>query len=151
MQRLQSVHPDLVKVVLLAAQTIDFQVICGARSGADEAIAVKTGHSETSNSRHLIALDAKLNIACCHAVDLLPYVNGAYSWKPADFAPLAAAIKETADETNVKLIWGGDWRFFKDYPHFELTWAAYPSKPIDPDIGPAYITAQSSAPSKNVV
>jgi hypothetical protein len=39
---------------------------------------------------------------------------------------IAGAIKAAAAEKNVALTYGGDWRKFKDYPHFELNRAVYP-------------------------
>jgi len=29
-------------------------------------------------------------------------------------------MKQAAAELGVKLIWGGDWKTSKDYPHFEI-------------------------------
>ena len=40
--------------------------------------------------------------------------------------PIANAIKAAAKEKNVAVTYGGDWRTFKDYPHFELNRAVYP-------------------------
>jgi peptidoglycan L-alanyl-D-glutamate endopeptidase CwlK len=40
--------------------------------------------------------------------------------------PIADAIKAAAKEKNVAITYGGDWRKFKDYPHFELSRAVYP-------------------------
>jgi len=40
--------------------------------------------------------------------------------------PIADAIKAAAKEKNVAVTYGGDWRKFKDYPHFELNRAVYP-------------------------
>lgn len=35
---------------------------------------------------------------------------------------LADAMKQAAKELNVPIEWGGDWRTFKDGPHFQLPW-----------------------------
>jgi peptidoglycan L-alanyl-D-glutamate endopeptidase CwlK len=35
-------------------------------------------------------------------------------------------MKQAAKELNVAIIWGGDWRRFKDGPHFELDRKKYP-------------------------
>ena len=37
-----------------------------------------------------------------------------------------AAVKTAAEEEGVPIEWGGDWRTFKDGPHFQLPWADYP-------------------------
>ena len=39
---------------------------------------------------------------------------------------LAAAVKEAARIEGVPIEWGGDWRRFKDGPHFQLPSKEYP-------------------------
>ena len=29
-------------------------------------------------------------------------------------------MKKAADMLDTPIVWGGDWKTFKDYPHFEL-------------------------------
>ncbi|ESX98619.1 M15 family metallopeptidase [Mesorhizobium sp. LNJC405B00] len=115
---LQGVHPDLVKVVKRAIEITpqDFQVGEGLRSKAQQVANVKKGVSTTMHSRHLDG----------HAVDLLPVVNGAptYDWKY--YYPMAKAVKQAAKEVGVPIEWGGDWKTFKDGPHFQLPWKTHP-------------------------
>jgi len=33
---------------------------------------------------------------------------------------IAVHIKKVAEKWNIPIQWGGDWKNFKDYPHFEL-------------------------------
>jgi peptidoglycan L-alanyl-D-glutamate endopeptidase CwlK len=47
-------------------------------------------------------------------------------WDWPLFHLLAAAMKAAARELGVAIAWGGDWRTFKDGPHFELDRKAYP-------------------------
>ena len=68
------------------------------------------------NSRHLTG----------HAVDLAPVINGAVSWDWPLYHRLAKTVKASAAELGVPLTWGGDWRTFKDGPHWELPWASHP-------------------------
>jgi peptidoglycan L-alanyl-D-glutamate endopeptidase CwlK len=35
-------------------------------------------------------------------------------------------MKAAAKELGVSIVWGGDWRTFKDGPHFELDRKFYP-------------------------
>jgi peptidoglycan L-alanyl-D-glutamate endopeptidase CwlK len=35
-------------------------------------------------------------------------------------------MKAAAKEHGVAIVWGGDWRTFKDGPHFELDRGVYP-------------------------
>lgn len=115
---LQGVHPDLVRVVKRAIQltAIDFAVTEGLRTKERQAQLVKAGASKTMNSRHITG----------HAVDLAAWVEGGIRWDWPLYAKLAQAMKAAATELGVPIIWGGDWRTFKDGPHFELDRRKYP-------------------------
>jgi len=116
LSNLEGVHPDLVAVVkrAICLTSQDFTVIEGIRSLARQEQLVASGASQTMNSRHLTG----------HAVDLVPYP---VSWDWPLFYPIADAMKLAAEELNVDLEWGGDWRTFKDGPHFQLSWSQYPA------------------------
>lgn len=116
--RLKGVHPDLVRVVELAIKKtpIDFTVGEGLRTLRRQKRLLKEGKTTTLNSRHLTG----------HAVDLFPLVNGRPSWDWQYYYPMADAMKEAAKELGVPLEWGGDWKSFKDGPHFQLPWSKYP-------------------------
>lgn len=116
--RLLTIHPALADVVRRAAGSLPFglMVVEGIRTSERQAQLVAKGASKTMNSRHLTG----------HAVDLAPVVDGEVRWDWPLFAPMAAAMKRAADDLGVKLIWGGDWRTFRDGPHFELDRKAYP-------------------------
>ena len=115
--RLSGVHPDLVAVVKLAIELsdIDFQVIEGVRSKARQEQLVKAGASKTMNSRHLTG----------HAVDLAALVNDSIRWDWPLYFKIADAMKKAAVQLKIKIVWGGDWRTFKDGPHFELSKEVY--------------------------
>lgn len=117
-ERLQGVHPDLVRVVERAIQIspVDFTVIEGLRTVEKQREYVRAGASKTMNSRHITG----------HAVDLAPWVGGTVRWDWPLFYKLAPAMKRAAQELGVAIVWGGDWRTFKDGPHFELDRKAYP-------------------------
>ena len=114
-QRLSGVHPDLVAVVKRAIEITkqDFSVIEGIRSVERQRELLKSGASTTMNSRHITG----------HAVDLAPYP---VSWDWEYFYPMADAMKQAAEELEVDLEWGGDWKTFKDGPHFQLSRKSYP-------------------------
>ena len=116
--RLQDVHPDLVRVVKRAAVTsdLDFTVLEGRRSLERQKTLVKNGASQTLNSRHLTG----------HAVDLAPMLGGTVSWDWPLYHRLAKIVKAAAAAEGVPVTWGGDWRTFKDGPHWELPRKQYP-------------------------
>ena len=115
---LQGVHPDLVKVVQRAVQITsqDFTVIEGLRDIKRQEELLRRGATQTMNSRHLTG----------HAVDVTPWVNGEISWDWKYYPEVAKAMKQAAQELKVDLEWGGNWKRFKDGPHYQLTWRSYP-------------------------
>lgn len=119
LDKMQGIHPDLRKVLDRAIQIteIDFTVLEGLRSKERQAQLVKEGKSQTMNSRHLTG----------HAVDIAPLVGGKVSWEWPEYHKLAAAMKQAAKELGVAIDWGGDWKTFKDGPHFELNRKVYPA------------------------
>ncbi|WP_417582940.1 M15 family metallopeptidase [Pelagibacterium sp.] len=126
---LEGVHPDLVRVIkrAITITPIDFRVIEGTRSVDRQRELVRSGASQTMNSRHIPAANGH-----AHAVDVVPYVdtdgNGSkeVSWSWPHYYPLAKAIKDAAKLEGVVIEWGGDWKSFKDGPHWQLPWKQYP-------------------------
>ena len=118
LSRLEGVHPDLVRVVKKAADlsSLDFTVLEGLRTKERQKHLMDLGATKTMNSRHLTG----------HAVDLAPMVGGTVRWDWPLYHQLAVIVKEAAKAENVPIQWGGDWRTFKDGPHWELPWKAYP-------------------------
>lgn len=119
LDRLSGVHQDLVEVVKRAIEIteVDFAVLEGVRSKTRQEQLVKAGASQTMRSRHLTG----------HAVDLGAYVGGQVRWDWPLYYKIADAIKEAASELGVPIEWGGDWKTFKDGPHFQLPFKEYPA------------------------
>lgn len=119
LDRLSGVHYDLVEVVKRAIEIteVDFTVLEGVRSKARQERLVKAGASQTMRSRHLTG----------HAVDLGAYVGGQVRWDWPLYYKIADAVKKAAAELNVPIEWGGDWKTFKDGPHFQLPFKEYPA------------------------
>lgn len=119
LKNLQGIHPDLRRVMDRALQEspLDFVVIEGLRTKERQKQLVASGASKTMNSRHLTG----------HAVDIVPIgPNGkaAFDWPLYD--RLGPAVKSAAQAEGVEIDWGGDWKTFRDGPHFELDRAKYP-------------------------
>lgn len=117
-EKLAGVHPDLVRVVNRAgeAKDIAFVVTEGLRSLKRQRELIAAGASTTLRSRHLTG----------HAVDLAVKVGDEIRWDWPLYAELAEVVKRSARQEGVTIEWGGDWRSFKDGPHFQLPWSAYP-------------------------
>jgi peptidoglycan L-alanyl-D-glutamate endopeptidase CwlK len=116
--RLEGVHPDLVRVVKRAAamSDLDFTVLEGLRTLDRQRQLFAQKATKTMNSRHLTG----------HAVDLAPMLGGKVSWDWPLYHRLAKTVKAAAAAEKVPITWGGDWRTFKDGPHWELPWKEYP-------------------------
>lgn len=54
------------------------------------------------------------------ALDVYAYVDGKASWSKQDLAIVACAMLQAAGELGYKLKWGGLWKSWQDFPHFEL-------------------------------
>ena len=119
-ENLRGVHPDLVKVIRRALELtdIDFMVIEGKRNEARQRDLVASGKSQTMNSRHLTG----------HAVDCAPLINREIPWKDwTKFRLVADAVLQAGKELGIDVEWGGNWKSFKDGPHFQLTHKSYPA------------------------
>lgn len=117
LQKMVGVHQDLVNVILLAADlsAVEFVVTEGLRTVERQAQLVKAGASKTMNSRHITG----------HAVDLAARVNGEIRWDWSLYDKIADAVKLAALRLKIPIEWGGDWKSFKDGPHFQLPFGDY--------------------------
>ncbi len=111
-ERLVGVDPRLIKVVERAIELteVDFTVLEGLRTPERQKQLVSEGFSQTLKSKHLTG----------HAVDLGALVNGVVSWDKEPYYKIEKAMKQAANELNIKVRWGGDFKSFFDAPHWEL-------------------------------
>jgi peptidoglycan L-alanyl-D-glutamate endopeptidase CwlK len=115
---LAGVHPDLQAVAELALSLspIDFTVTEGLRSLPRQKELFALRKSRTLRSRHLTG----------HAIDVVALRDGKVTWNWQEYEDIAVAFKAAAAQLGIGITWGGDWKSFKDGPHFELSYAAYP-------------------------
>jgi peptidoglycan LD-endopeptidase CwlK len=127
-EKLATVHPDLKKVCEEAIKYYDFTVIYGQRTVAEQQELFKKGRvlrdgkwvKVGSTVTNLDGVNKKSmhNYSPSLAVDLAPYP---IDWNNIQrFKELAVIVKQSAKKLGINLVWGGDWKSFKDYPHFEL-------------------------------
>lgn len=124
--RLEGVHPDLIRVVRGAAlhykPGAQFIVVEGLRAIERQRELWRAGRSQTMKSRHLTG----------HAVDLAPMVDVDgdgdldLTWQREHFFPIVDAMRASAAAAGILIEWGGDWKSFHDLPHWQLPWSKYP-------------------------
>jgi peptidoglycan L-alanyl-D-glutamate endopeptidase CwlK len=114
------VHGDLKRVALRALELspVDFIVVDGGRTIAEQRHYVLTGKSKTMKSRHLGGF----------ALDFVAWVDGKISYKHEHMKAVADAFKSAGKQLlgEGRIEWGGDWRKFVDKPHIQLSDRWYP-------------------------
>ena len=124
--RLGECHPLLSllmhRVIKRADLPFDLTILCGHRGKADQDRAVATGASKLRWPR------SKHNSVPSMAVDVAPFIAGTVSWDWDDYNRLSPLVKaEWAQMVSegltggLRLEWGGDWRTFRDGPHWQLS------------------------------
>ena len=103
LEKLEGVNPLLVDTVKEAIKlsSVDFGVIYGVRSLAEQEKLYKSGRSQTMKSKHLIQDDKT-----SHAVDLMAYDGSNPSWDLVMYDDIADAMKAAALKTGAKIRWG---------------------------------------------
>ncbi len=116
LERLATCHPLLQDVARAAIKRVDFLVACGRRGEQEQNEAFARGFSKLKfpNSKH--------NKTPSLAMDLVPWP---VDWNDVKrFEALAKIVKEEAAKLGVAISWGGDWKKFRDRPHYELSAAS---------------------------
>jgi peptidoglycan L-alanyl-D-glutamate endopeptidase CwlK len=130
-QRLDHAHPQLRKLFIEAAKKcpVDIEIGEVSRTTATQAKYVKAGASTTMNSRHIPKKPHHKwygEKPVSHAVDIFVMIDGKARWDWPLYTKAGAHIKDVAKKMGIAIVWGGDWRSFKDGPHFELDRKTYP-------------------------
>lgn len=121
LEKLNTCHPDLQKVMHEVIKHVDCTIIYGIRTLEEQKQLVESGMSKTMNSKHLKQADGY-----SHAIDVAPYP---IDWNNKErFIYFAGFVQGIAKSLGVDLRWGGDWdsdfdtkdHSFFDGPHFEL-------------------------------
>jgi hypothetical protein len=119
----QGVHVDLLKVVARAREIskVDFEVVPrtgGVRTEATQKKLKAAGRSNAKTPRHTIG----------YAIDLAPTRKGRIDFKDMKgFEEIKNAMAQAAEELNIPIQWGGNWKKLVDKPHFELDRKVYPA------------------------
>lgn len=118
-KKLKTTHAVLQKLMNQVIKEIDITILCGQRTKAEQDAAFASGNSKLKwpMSKH--------NSNPSMAVDIAPWP---IDWQNIDrFKKCAEIVKEVwdklpdIDKDGYKLSWGGDWKSFRDYPHWEIS------------------------------
>lgn len=111
-QKLNTCHSDLKRLIEAVALEEKCAVICGFRGRYEQEKAYYEGKSRAKWGM------SKHNMKPSQAVDVVPLP---LDWNNIpSFEKLGAKIIQKADELGIKIKWGRDFNGLKDYPHFEL-------------------------------
>ena len=121
LDNLYNVDARLVKICNELIKRIDFTVIEGHRSLERQLELYEQGYSQIDG----ITKKGKHNYLPSLAIDIIPYKKGHNPFDGSKeseemFNTLAKEFKKVANELGYKITWGGDWKSFKDLPHFQL-------------------------------
>jgi len=127
LDKLDTCHPDIQKVMKEAIKQFDFKVIYGTRSVTEQMKLYKIGRKlvggkwvvvgKTVTNLDGVNKKSNHNYSPSKAIDIAPYP---IDWNDIDgFKKMAQIVKNTAMSLGVQLQWGGDWKM-RDYPHFEV-------------------------------
>ena len=115
--RLEGVHPDLVKVIeeAIKESPLDFSITEGLRTKERQKELFDAGKSQTMNSRHITG----------KAIDIAVLVDGKVTWDIQYYRIVTDHVKQVAKELDIPIVCGIDWTSFVDGPHIELHRAKY--------------------------
>ena len=121
LSNLEGVHEDLIEVVKLAGELccncgLDFIITDGSRTLEEQKELFNTGKSKTMKSRHLNGF----------AIDYVALVDRRVTYDVAVMTKIAEQFKRAAAKRRIPIMWGGDWKSFKDTPHIQLCPERYP-------------------------
>jgi peptidoglycan L-alanyl-D-glutamate endopeptidase CwlK len=103
--RLREIFNEVIKVY-------DCSIVQGYRGKEDQNRAFEEGKSQ------LRYPESNHNQLPSKAVDVIPYPSGYEDI--GEFFVLATHVFAVANRLGYKVRWGGHWKSFKDYPHWEI-------------------------------
>lgn len=145
-KNLAALSPDMQKVIAQARAdnpNLHFVIGNGKRSAADQDQAKAWGWSQVGSKD---GGDANVHMAG-NAVDLWGLDStGRVQFDPGQQKQISQAIQDAAKKVGVGVNWGGNWKSFKDAPHFELAGSGSAASSGSPEGPPAQNTAPAPAP-----
>ena len=123
--RLCGVHPDLQTLFHEVVEHFDCTVISGIRTEEEQKALYAKGRTKPGNIvTYKDGVKKKSKHQTGNAVDIVPYP---IQWGNIErfrqfgwFVLGVAATLKRYGQIDSDVKWGGNWKRFKDYPHFEL-------------------------------
>lgn len=121
LDNLQNVDERLVRICNELIKRIDFTVIEGHRSLDRQKELFDKGFSQIDG----ISKKGKHNYSPSLAIDIIPYEKGHNPFDGSEkskemFYKLYEEFDKVAKELDINFEWGGNWKNFKDYPHYQV-------------------------------
>lgn len=112
LDKMNGVDSKLVNLMKEAIKNspYDFGITEGIRTLERQKELFAQGKTKTLKSYHLVG----------KAVDIAVWINGEITWDFKYYKEVADHIKEVAKKLGYVITWGGDWKKFKDGPHFQI-------------------------------
>lgn len=118
LSRLEGVEPKLIELLkeAIIRSPYDFGIPRegGLRTAEDQHILFLKGASKCDGYKHKSKHQSGV------AFDIYGYVEGKATWDKEILTSIAEHILKVAANMRISLTWGGDWKNFKDMPHFEI-------------------------------
>jgi peptidoglycan L-alanyl-D-glutamate endopeptidase CwlK len=101
-----------------------FKITCGLRTVAEQQSLYAIGRSKAGKIVTMIdgiKKKSKHNYNPSLAVDIaIIDENNKLTWQEKYYIIVSNHVKEVAKNLKINIKWGGDFKSFKDYPHYEL-------------------------------
>lgn len=117
-QRLQDVANEAIK-----APPYDFGITHGERTIAEQQELYAQGRTKPGKivtNCDGIKIKSEHNYSPSKAFDIKVYVNGKVTWDVQYYKAVAAHILDCAKKLKISITWGGSWKRFPDYPHYQI-------------------------------
>ena len=125
-ERLVGIKPILIDIIETAIETspIDFGIPAdgGLRTAKRQQEMYRQGRTDMTKPR-ITNADGMMNKSrhqSGDAFDIYVFINGSASWNVEQLTVVANHLIAVAKTKGVFLEWGGNWKSFKDYPHFQI-------------------------------
>lgn len=126
LNNLEGLHPKLQEFAteLIKVTPYDITITCGVRTAEEQNKLYQQGRTKAGKivtkcdgykikSKHQVKADG-----LGYAFDIAVIIDNKSNWNKKVFKDVADSARELMKKYNIE--WGGDWKNFSDYPHFQL-------------------------------